>query len=74
MTPAPFSAYGALRNFVRAHASCPKTVVVSPEPPTPRGYTLEATCRGCGDVFNCFVTPAAARHDLIFSALLVSDN
>jgi hypothetical protein len=63
-----------LREFVQAHASCAETVVVSPEPPTSRGYNLAARCRGCGGEFECFVTPAAARRDLIFSPLLVSDN
>ena len=64
--------YEDVQRFIAAHAACGE-VARTAEPPTAQGYRIVVTCR-CGEVFDRWVTPEAARHDLIHSSLLASAN
>ncbi len=69
----PRGVFNDLQVFVHEHHRNCGTVAVTTRPPTRQGYALEARC-SCGERFERWVTPAAARHDLIFSVLLASRN
>jgi hypothetical protein len=64
--------YEDVQRFIAAHAACGE-VARTAEPPTAQGYRIVVTCP-CGEVFDRWVTPEAARHDLIHSSLLASAN
>ncbi len=64
--------YEDVRRFIEAHEGCGR-VTRTAHPPTPKGYRIVVTC-ACGEVFDRWVTPAAARHDLVYSGLLASSN
>ena len=64
--------YEDVRRFITAHEGC-GAVARTAEPPTAKGYRIMVTCR-CGEIFDRWVTPEAARHDLIHSSLLASAN
>ncbi len=61
-----------LRAFEDAHDGC-GALVRTCEPPSRDGYRVMITCP-CGAVFDRWVTPQMARHDLIYSNLLASPN
>lgn len=61
-----------LEEFVTLHAAC-GTLTGSADVPTPEGYRLWITC-SCGMLFERWVTPEAAEHDLLRSRLLSSQN
>ena len=64
--------YEDVQKFIAAHAACGEVSRVA-EPPTAHGYRIMVTCC-CGEAFERWVTPEAARHDLIHSSLLASAN
>jgi len=64
--------YADVQRFISAHAKCGECSRTA-EPPTAAGYRIVVSCP-CGEVFDRWVTPAAARHDLIHSNLLASSN
>jgi len=61
-----------VQRFIEAHARCGEVTRMA-QPPTARGYRIVVTC-ACGEVFERWVTPEAARHDLIHSSLLANSN
>jgi hypothetical protein len=61
-----------IQKFIDEHRPCGE-VTGRANPPTVKGYRVWMEC-SCGDVLDRFVTPEAARHDLIFSSLLVLPN
>ena len=61
-----------VQRFIEAHARCGQVTRVA-YPPTANGYRIMVKCP-CGAVFDRWVTPEAARHDLIHSSLLASTN
>jgi hypothetical protein len=64
--------YEDLQRFIAAHEQCGE-VTRTAQPPTPKGYRIKVACP-CGDVFERWVTPEAARYDLVHSSLLASSN
>jgi hypothetical protein len=60
------------QTFIEDHRPCGK-IVGGVQPPTAEGYRVRMVC-ACGDNLDRWVTPEAARHDLIFSGLLVHPN
>jgi len=67
--------YRQLQKFMSVHEGCgPNTVAVTAVPPPgPEGYNLSACC-DCGATFERWVSAEDARHDMIFTTLLVSWN
>jgi hypothetical protein len=61
-----------LQDFAATHRGC-GTVIGHAEPPTRWGYRVWARCT-CGELLERYVTPEAARLDLIFSTLMASPN
>jgi len=61
-----------IQKFIDDHRPCGE-VSGRAHPPTANGYRVWMAC-SCGDVLDRFVTPEAARHDLIYSSLLVLPN
>jgi hypothetical protein len=61
-----------IQRFIEEHKPCGE-VTGRTQPPTVKGYRVWMVCT-CGDSLDRFVTPEAARHDLIFSSLLVFPN
>lgn len=59
--------FGDLEAFVTAHLKC-DTLSGGAGDPASDGYLLSVTC-SCGAVFDRWVTPEAAEHDLIWSSL-----
>ena len=64
--------YEDIQKFIEDHRPCGE-VTGRTQPPTVKGYRVCMTCT-CGDVLDRWVTPEAARHDLIYSSLLVFPN
>ncbi len=64
--------YSEIQQFIESHKSCGQ-VTGHVQTPTPEGYSVSVTC-ACGKEMSRWVTPAAARYDLIFSTLLCSPN
>ena len=69
---AHMSVYTEIQQFIELHKVCGK-VTGNVQTPTPEGYAVAVTC-ACGDELSRWVTPEAARYDLIFSTLLCSSN
>jgi hypothetical protein len=67
--------YRQLQSFMRVHEGCgPNAVAVAAVPPPgSEGYNLSACC-DCGATFERWVSAEDARHDMIFTTLLVSWN
>lgn len=61
-----------LEEFIAAHRVC-GTLTGGADAPTLEGYRLWVTC-SCGEMFERWVTPEAAEHDLFRSRLLTSQN
>jgi hypothetical protein len=61
-----------IQRFIEAHRPCGE-VTGRAHPPTSKGYRVWVVC-SCGDILDRFVTPEAARHDLIYSNLLALPN
>jgi len=61
-----------VQRFIAAHARCGQVTRIA-HPPTANGYRIVVKCT-CGGIFDRWVTPEAARHDLIHSSLLASAN
>ena len=61
-----------IQKFVEDHRPCGE-VTGRAQPPTVDGYRVRMVCT-CGDMYDRWVTPEAARRDLIFSSLLVLPN
>jgi hypothetical protein len=66
------SVYNEIQQFIETHRGCGK-VTGQIQPPTSDGYSVSVSC-ACGEEFSRWVTPEAARYDLIFSTLLCSPN
>lgn len=64
--------YNEVQQFIESHKACGK-VTGQVQPPSADGYAVFVTC-DCGEKFSRWVTPEAARYDLIFSTLLCSMN
>ena len=64
--------YNEIQQFITSHQACGK-VTGQVEPPTADGYAVSVSC-DCGENLARWVTPEAARYDLIFSTLLCSMN
>jgi len=64
--------YNEIQQFIASHQACGK-VTGQVQPPTADGYSVSVSC-DCGENFARWVTPEAARYDLIFSTLLCSVN
>jgi hypothetical protein len=65
--------YHQIQRFVEAHRDCGGKVRGQVQPPSPDGYAISVSCV-CGESFSRWVTPEAARYDMIFSTLLCSVN
>ena len=61
-----------IQKFAEEHRPCGE-VTCRAHPPTVKGYRVWMLCT-CGDRLDRWVTPEAARHDLIYSSLLVLPN
>jgi hypothetical protein len=66
------SVYNDIQQFVETHKGCGK-VKGQIQTPTAEGYAVSVSCV-CGEELSRFVTPEAARYDLIFSTLLCCPN
>jgi hypothetical protein len=64
--------FADVQRFIEAHAVCGHVTRIA-HPPTASGYRIKVACV-CGEVFDRWVTPEAARHDLIHSSLLACSN
>lgn len=64
--------YSDIQQFIESHKRCGQ-VTGHVQTPTPEGYSVSVAC-ACGEELSRWVTPAAARYDLIFSTLLCSPN
>ena len=64
--------YEDIRQFIAAHELCGEATRMA-HPPTRSGYRLMVACP-CGEVLDRWVTPEAARYDLVHSNLLTSSN
>lgn len=64
--------FGDVEAFVAAHRRC-GTLSGGADVPAPDGYFLWISC-SCGALFERWVTPEAAEHDLLWSRLLTSQN
>lgn len=64
--------YSDIQQFIETHKACGK-VTGQVQTPTAEGYCVSVTC-ACGEQMSRWVTPEAARQDLIFSSLLCSPN
>jgi hypothetical protein len=62
--------YPEVLRFLRAHRDCGE-VTKKAGRPTADGYRIYVACP-CGAILDRWVTPAAARHDLVHSALLAA--
>ena len=61
-----------IQKFIAAHRPCGE-VTGRAHPPTSNGYRIWVVCT-CGDILDRWVTPEAARYDLIHSNLLALPN
>jgi hypothetical protein len=61
-----------IQKFIEAHRPCGE-VTGRAQPPTSDGYRVWVVCI-CGDILDRWVTPEAARYDLIHSNLLALPN
>jgi len=61
------------QNFIEDHRPCGE-IIGGLHPLTVEGYRVRMVCACCGDVFDRWVTPEDAGHDLIYSSLLVVPN
>jgi hypothetical protein len=66
------SVYNEIQRFIELHRVCGE-VTGNVQAPTAEGYAVCVTC-ACGDELSRWVTPEAARYDLIYSTLLCSVN
>ena len=66
------SVYLEIQQFIELHKVCGK-VTGNVQAPTAEGYAVSVAC-ACGDELSRWVTPEAARYDLIFSTLLCCPN
>jgi hypothetical protein len=64
--------FADVQRFIDDHAACGPVTRIA-HPPTASGYRIKVMC-ACGEVFDRWVTPEAARHDLIHSNLLACSN
>jgi hypothetical protein len=64
--------YNEIQRFIASHQGC-GGVKGRVQPPTADGYAVSVSC-DCGEQLSRWVTPEAARYDLIFSTLLCSVN
>jgi hypothetical protein len=61
-----------VQRFLEAHRECGE-VTKEAGRPSPKGYRIHVACP-CGAVLDRWVTPAAARHDLVHTNLLATRN
>ena len=66
------SVYLEIQQFIALHRICGK-VTGSVQSPSAEGYTVSVSC-ACGEELSRWVTPEAARYDMIFSTLLCCPN
>ncbi len=64
--------FADIQKFIEEHHDC-GDLARHALPPTLDGYRVMLAC-SCGETFDRWVTPEAARHDLIYSNLLVVPN
>ena len=64
--------YTEIQQFIESHKGC-GAVKGQVQPPSDDGYAVFVSCE-CGEELSRWVTPEAARYDLIFSTLLCSMN
>ena len=62
-----------LRAFVRQHRDC-GVLAIHLEPPGPRTYQIEITCRRCATALFRTVDADAAAWDLMHTDLLLTGN
>ena len=62
--------YPEVQRFLQAHRDCGE-VTKEAGRPTVDGYRIYVACP-CGAILDRWVTPAAARHDLVHSSLLAA--
>ena len=65
--------YNEIQQFIESHRPCGGKVSGQVQPPSADGYAVSVRCP-CGDSLSRWVTPEAARYDMIFSTLLCSVN
>jgi hypothetical protein len=61
-----------VQRFLQAHRDCGE-VTKEAGRPSADGYRIHVACP-CGAVLDRWVTPAAARHDLVHTNLLATRN
>ena len=64
--------YPEVQRFLEAHRECGEATKEAGRP-TVDGYRIHVACP-CGAVLDRWVTPEAARHDLVHSSLLAGRN
>lgn len=64
--------FGDVQRFLAEHRGCGE-VTKEAGRPSADGYQIHVACP-CGAVLDRWVTPAAARHDLVHTNLLASRN
>ena len=65
--------YPEVQRFLETHRDCCGEVTKEAGRPTADGYRIYVACP-CGAVLDRWVTPEAARHDLVHSSLLAGRN
>jgi hypothetical protein len=64
--------FGEVQQFLKEHQDCGE-VTKEAGRPSSDGYQIHVACP-CGAVLDRWVTPAAARHDLVHTNLLACRN